>query len=79
MTDRLRLRFWVETVTALISFTLLVITILAHDWLEIVFGVDPDQHSGSVERLIVLVSLSVMVAAVALARREWRRCSAVPA
>jgi hypothetical protein len=75
--DRLRLRFWAQTGMALISGVILLMTVLWRDWVEIVFGVDPDSHSGSLEWLIVAVALAVTVSTVALAAREWRRSAAL--
>lgn len=77
MHDHLRRRFWVETVMALVSGILCLLTILQNNWIEIVFNVDPDQYSGSLEWLIVVVSLAVTVTLVVLARYEWRRRLAV--
>lgn len=77
MPEQLRRRYWVETGMALLSSVVLLVTVLWKDWIEIVFRVDPDQSSGSLEWLIVLVSLAITVTAVALARREWRRAASI--
>ena len=77
MSEQLRRRYWVETGMALVSSVVLLLTVLWKDWIEIVFRVDPDQSSGSLERLIVLVSLAITVTTVALARREWRRAASI--
>ncbi len=77
MHDRVRRRFWVETVMALISSALCLVTILLNNWIEIVFKVDPDHYSGSLEWLIVFISLAVTATSVTLARYEWRRRSTV--
>ena len=69
----LRRRFWVETATASVCAALCLLTILWNDWIEIVFQVDPDQHGGSLEWLIVAASSAGAVTLVALARNEWRR------
>jgi hypothetical protein len=79
MTDRVGLRFWTETGLALLSSILALATIVHRDWIETVFGVDPDQHSGAVEWLIVLVALGIAVTAATMARREWLRRRAVAA
>ena len=73
MRRHLRARFWVEAVLAAVSGVFLILTLLWKDWIEIVFGMDPDHHSGSVEWLIVAVSLVVTVIFYVLARLEWRR------
>ena len=50
-----RRRFWIEAGLGTASFVLLVLTLIWHDWIEIVFGVDPDQRSGFAEWLIVAI------------------------
>jgi hypothetical protein len=77
MPEQLRRRYWVEAGMALVSSVVLLVTVLWQDWIEIVFRVDPDQSSGSLEWLIVLVSLAITITAVALARREWRRAASI--
>jgi hypothetical protein len=72
-------RFWVEAVLALLGGVLAATTLLWRDWLEIVFRVDPDHHSGSLEWMIVVIAATLSVALVALARRDWRRAAAIPA
>jgi hypothetical protein len=76
MNDKLRVRFWVETSLALISGFLFLLTIIWKDWIEKVFGIDPDAHSGTAEWSIVLVCMVVTATSVALARYEWRRALA---
>ncbi len=50
-----------------------VVTLFWHDWIEAVFGVDPDRGNGSSEWLVVL-SLLIITATLAVgARLEWRR------
>ena len=73
MRRHLRARFWVEAFLAAVSGVFLILTLLWKDWIEIVFGMDPDHHSGSVEWLIVAVSLAITVIFFVLARLEWRR------
>lgn len=77
MPEQLRRRYWIETGMALLSSVVFLLTVLWKDWIEIVFRVDPDQSSGSLEWQIVLVSLAITVVAVALARREWRRAASI--
>ena len=73
MDGRLRRRFWVEAAVGLGSALLCLVTLVWHDWIEIVFALDPDQGSGALEWLIVAVTLAIAVTAIALARQEWRR------
>jgi DMSO/TMAO reductase YedYZ heme-binding membrane subunit len=68
----LRHRFWLESVLGSITGFVAVITLFWHDWIEIVFGVDPDKGNGSVEWLVVLILL-ILTAALAIgASVEWR-------
>lgn len=73
MKRELRIRFWLEAALAGFSGLVFVLTMLWSDWIEIVFGVDPDHHSGSLEWLIVAVALLATVGFSVSARLEWRR------
>jgi undecaprenyl pyrophosphate phosphatase UppP len=72
-TSRLRVRFWIESIVASVTGVLAVVTFFWHDWIEAVFGVDPDRGNGSAEWLVVAVLAAVTVALTAGARWEWRR------
>lgn len=50
-----------------------VITLFWHDWIEIIFGVDPDKGNGSAEWLVVVILLAVTSVLVLGVRLEWRR------
>ena len=65
--------FWIEAILATASALLLVLTLVWEDWIEIIFGVDPDNHSGSLEWMIVIVCLCITIVFLVLARQEWRR------
>lgn len=73
MNPLLRVRFWTETAFAALSGALFVVTLFWRDWIEAVFGVDPDRHSGALEWAIVAVLLVVTLLFGLLARAEWRR------
>ena len=77
MTNALRRRFWPESVCAVVTALLAVLTVIKRDWIEAVFGVDPDGHSGSVEWLIVGALLVATVALGSLAAYEWRRAASL--
>jgi hypothetical protein len=74
----LRRRFWAEAALATASAFSAVLTIMWRDWIETVFRIDPDQHSGALEVLVVLTFVAATIACIALARREWRRTVAAP-
>ena len=68
-----RLRLWLEIGMATITGLLSVITLVARDWIERVFAVEPDAGNGSLEWLIVGALLVATIALILLARSEWRR------
>jgi hypothetical protein len=55
------------------SGLLFVITLVWKEWIEIVFGVDPDSGSGALEWAITLSFLALTIAFAVLARRERQR------
>lgn len=73
MRRNLRPIFWLEATLAGISAALFVLTLLWKDWIEIVFGFDPDNRSGALEWALVAVLVTITVGLSALARSEWRR------
>jgi hypothetical protein len=73
MRKTLRWRFWLETSIAIVTGILFVVTLLLRDWIEIVFGVDPDNRSGALEWLIIAALFVLTITLFSLARYEWRR------
>jgi hypothetical protein len=71
---RKRLRF--EIGLAIISGLLFLITLVSNEWIEIVFGVDPDGGDGSLEWLITLSTAIIAIIAIILVRSDWRRLRA---
>ena len=76
MRKALRGRFWFETSLAIVTGILFVITLVWHNWVEIIFNVDPDQGSGLLEWLVVGALLVVTIVLFVLARYEWRKAQA---
>lgn len=76
MRNALRRRFWLEAGIATVTSILFVITLVQRDWIEIVFGVDPDNRNGTLEWLIVGTLLVVTITLFTLASYEWRRARA---
>lgn len=72
MLSGLRYRFWLEFIFGSASGILAIITLFWHDWIEVVFGTDPDSGNGSAEWLVVSGLLLISVALAAGARHEWR-------
>jgi len=73
MTIHVRARFWVEAGLATLATGLFLLTLVSRNWIELVFGFDPDQSSGSLEWIIVGGLFVLAVAFSAAARAEWRR------
>lgn len=72
-----RRRFGVEVGLAVVSATLFAITLLWHDWIEIVFGIDPDEGNGLVEVFVSASFLALTLLFAVFSRMEWRRGIAV--
>lgn len=70
---QVRARFWIEAALAALTGALFVLTLISRDWIERIFGIEPDEGSGALEWLIVAVLLVVTIAFIAAARAEWRR------
>jgi len=77
MRDALPRRFWAEVALAGLSAFLFLLTLVSRDWIERVFGFDPDHHNGSLEWIVVAALLAAAFSFGALARSHWRR--ALPA
>lgn len=73
MTRTVRRRFWIEATLAAATTILFLVTLISKEWIEAVFGVDPDGGDGSLEWAIVAALLVACVALNGLARAEWRR------
>jgi hypothetical protein len=73
MAHKLRYRFWLESIFGSITGIMTVVTLFWHDWIEVIFGVDPDKGSGSAEWLAVVLLLLVTGTLAVVTRIEWRR------
>jgi hypothetical protein len=71
----LRLQFWMESALAAATAILSVVTLISREWIEILFGVDPDNASGLLEWAIVVSLATATVAFSILVRAEWRRAA----
>lgn len=61
------------------SLILVILTAVWHDWVEGVFGFDPDRHNGSLEWELVAVCCVIAIVGSVLARREWRHATVATA
>jgi hypothetical protein len=68
-----RWRFWAEISLASASALLVVLTVAWPEWIEEVFGVDPDGGNGSLEWAIAIVFALCAIVLPIRARSEWRR------
>jgi hypothetical protein len=66
------LRASLELCTAVLG----IVTLVWHDWIETVFGVDPDAGSGAVEVLIVVTGFAASLLCFRLAWRGYRQSPA---
>jgi len=72
-------KLWIESWLAAASALLFLVTLINAEWIELVFGVDPDGGSGALEWAIAAGLLLVAVVAGVLARLEWRRVATASA
>jgi hypothetical protein len=68
-----RVRFLLELASGLLGAVLFVVTLITREWIELLFGVDPDNGSGTLELAIAVGLLSVSVVSGLLAVHELRR------
>jgi hypothetical protein len=68
-----RRRYWVAVGLAILASGLLILTLLSKEWIELLFGVDPDRGSGALEWAIVGFTGGVAIISAFAARWEWRR------
>jgi hypothetical protein len=68
-----QVRFLLEAGFGGAAAVLGVLTLFWRDWIEVIFGFDPDDHNGSFEWLIVGVLLLVAIILGSCARADWRR------
>jgi len=79
MLRKARVRFWIEVILAAVTAALLLLTLISREWIEEVFGVEPDAGSGALEWAIVVALALATVAFSLLARAEWKRGAALKA
>lgn len=68
-----KLRFYLEALLAVLTTGLFILTLISRNWIEVVFGIEPDEGNGSLEWVIVAGLFVVSVALITLARRDWAR------
>jgi Na+-driven multidrug efflux pump len=71
-------RLWTEALLGGVSLALCVLSLAWPEWIEEIFGVDPDAGSGATEWLATVGFAVAAVALSLLARRDWRRARVAP-
>jgi hypothetical protein len=71
----LRNRFWVETALGSTTAILAVVTLISRDWIEVLFGVDPDGGSGALEWTILAALATASLALGLMARKELQHAA----
>ena len=74
-----RTRFRIEAALAAISGIFFLLTVFWEDWIEIIFGVDPDNGDGSAEWKIAVGAAVLTVIFAVLARIDWRHLKSATA
>jgi hypothetical protein len=68
-----RIRFWIEVGLAVAAAGLAILTLITREWIELLFGVDPDQGSGALEWAIVIALFVASLALALIARWDRKR------
>jgi hypothetical protein len=71
MRDQVLLK--VQTLWAAAFAVSFVVTVIDPEWVETVFGVDPDRGNGALEWLFSAALFMAFLASAGLVRRTWRR------
>jgi hypothetical protein len=71
MAGKLGARFWVCGVLSAATGALFILTLAWQDWIEGLFGVDPDGGDGSAEWLICAGFAVVSLLSFLIAGRDW--------
>jgi NADH:ubiquinone oxidoreductase subunit 6 (subunit J) len=69
----MRVRFGLEVVGAVCALVLAIVTLLSRDWMEVVFGVNPDHGSGALEWAVVFAFAAISIGLTLAARQQWQR------
>ena len=70
---RLPIGFFVRVVLGLVSATLLALTLIAPDWIELLFGIAPDEGSGASEWGFSISFITICIVMFGSSWRTWRK------
>lgn len=73
MKRQLRKIFWWEAIGAAACAVVFIVTLFNREWIEIIFGVEPDAGNGMMEWAVVVVLAALTLLSVTVVGREWRR------
>ena len=73
MVGNARIRFWIEVALAVVAAGLGILTLITREWIELLFGIDPDRGSGALEWAIVAALFVASLALALIARWDRRR------
>jgi len=76
MSGVVRVRLVAEIVIGGLAGVVALVTLVTRDWIEVIFGVDPDAGAGAVEWALVVGLAALAVGCGLVARAEWRRVRA---
>ena len=68
-----RIRFRIEVALAVLTAALALLTLISREWIELLFGVDPDNGSGALEWAIAIALALASVALALVARWDSKR------
>jgi hypothetical protein len=68
-----RIRFWIEVALATLAAGLAILTLITREWIELLFGIDPDRGSGGLEWAIVAALFAASLAMALIARWDRRK------
>jgi hypothetical protein len=71
-----RIRFRIEVALAALAAGMALLTLITPEWIELLFGIDPDQGSGALEWGIVAMLFACSVALAIIARWDRKRHTA---
>lgn len=72
-----RIRFWIEAALAVLAAGFAVLTLITREWIELLFGIDPDKGNGALEWAIVIALFVASAALTLIARWDRKRHVAI--